>query len=145
MNSDGRERGEDPDAGAAELLRRVDAADRLEPPALEGSAPVRDESSDGTWIAPAAWAALTLVLVIVTVTLDPLWSYYGSWFAGLMTALFVIRREKLTAARRRLDSEEEVLLLEIREAKTRQGAESLPGEMDDDRTMLPPGDNAADD
>lgn len=82
-------------------------------------------SDDRTWIAPAAWAAVTIVLTVVVFTLDPLWAYYGAWAAGFMTAFSAIRREILKSERRRIDSEHEALLLEVKQARTAEGEEKL--------------------
>lgn len=90
MNSDGQERGDDPGAGAAELLRRLDAADRLE-------IVDRDLKRNGVHLA-GVWAVAT-----VSVGVGLLVNTLG--FLGLLMvpqALFpLLRRRRRLNDRRR--------------------------------------------
>jgi hypothetical protein len=63
--------------------------------------PLIDRTDASSWAAPAAWAMVTTVLIVITLTLDPLWAYYGSWAAGFMTAFSAIRAEVSRMQRRR--------------------------------------------
>jgi hypothetical protein len=66
---------------------------------------------------PISWGAATMVLILITLTLDPLWSYYCSWAAGFMTAATGIKAAIARDQERRLEAEDEALQLEVRKAK----------------------------
>ena len=60
------------------------------------------------------------------VDFDPLWAYYGSWGAGFLTAFSAMRAWILKTKQTLLESEDEALLLEVRQAKNAEGGEKLP-------------------
>jgi hypothetical protein len=93
-----------------------------------------DRTDTNTWIAPIIWGAATIVLIVITFTLDPLWSYYGSWAAGMMTFVSGFKVARSQDEERRLDSEDEVLQLEVRKAKREN---QLRAGADTERRMPP--------
>ena len=79
-----------------------------------------DRTDDSIWRATAVWAGITTVLIVVTLTLDPLWSYYGSWAAGFMTGICAVGAGFSKIRRYIRDTEDEALLLEVRQATTEE-------------------------
>jgi hypothetical protein len=73
-----------------------------------------------TWTATAAWGTATAVLIVVTLTLDPLWAYWGAWTSGLMTAYSAIRATKKGMKRWQQTAQDDALLLEVRQARTEE-------------------------
>jgi hypothetical protein len=87
----------------------------------------RDE--EASLVAPAAWASVTLVLTVITLTLDPDWAYLGAWAAGFITFYAVIARAIRMDRHRRLASQDEALLLEVRKAMAEEEDEGTPDEV----------------
>jgi len=84
---------------------------------------MRGRDEDPSWTVPIALGAATVVLTLVTLIFDPLWAYYCSWAAGMMTAFSALRTSISQDARRRLDQQDEALLLEVRRARIGEGGE----------------------
>ena len=84
-----------------------------------------DRRDDDFWTVPAVWGAVTFVLIVITFVFDPLWAYYGSWGAGFLTAFSAMRAWILKTKQGLLESEDEALLLEVRQAKDAEGDEKL--------------------
>ena len=99
---------------------------------------------DTPWAVPAIWASVTAVLIVITLTLDPLWAYYASWATGFATAFSVIRVRILGMKQSLLEAEDEALLLEVRQAVSDEEEERLDAEADPGgRSLPPPGDGPA--